>query len=218
MQFTFIGLQRQDLYIHSVKDDNEIYVPSVEISNHETGEKESLIGGTARSYSYGSVKVSLKARNLSLEDICSVLKVHQKISIHINIDEYIERFLSIENLSNDPVLHLITLYSLYEYIKGSNGGDLGNCFKKANKNYSNISLEKVFSSTRHLVTHGFAGGKGSDEKKTAEILKEFLDEPDSKGCYSFDRYNSKHINLIIEVISESQTVIEKYLKHKLKTD
>lgn len=66
--------------------------------------------------------------------------------------------------------------------------------------------------TRHLVAHGFAGGNGNDEKKTAEILKEFLGKSDKLGRYTLDRYNESHINLINNVVNESQVIIEKYLK------
>lgn len=219
LQFAFIGLQRQGIYTSPAKDIHQNYMPLSEILNYETGEKEKSIKMSCYLDEPISFTLSMQERHLSSEDICKVLKTRQEVSVHINIDEYIERFLSIENLSTDPVLHLITLFSLYEYIKGSKGSDLSNkYFQEVNKKGSKNKLEKVFSSTRNLVAHGFAGGGRSDERKTAETLKEFLGEPNSKGCYSFDRYNSKHINLINEVIGESQTVIEKYLKYKLKID
>ena len=130
---------------------------------------------------------------------------------HDNVDEFIERFLSIKELSSDPVLHLVTLYSLYEYINKTKGGNLVKSFEKA-KNLGSNNLEKVLRSTRHLVAHGFAGGNGTDEKKTAEILKEFLGKSDKLGRYTLDRYNESHINLINNVINESQVIIEQYLK------
>jgi hypothetical protein len=141
----------------------------------------------------------------SLEKITDVLTVSQN-----NVDEYIERFLSIKELSSDPVLHLVTLYSLYEYISKNKGGKVFN--EETKKLGSNTNLEKVFSSTRHLVAHGFAGGKSNDQKKTAEVLKEFLGKPDVLGRYTLDRYNESHINLINDVINESQAIIIQYLK------
>lgn len=157
-------------------------------------------------YAVGGINVPKIPPTASLEKITNVLLSQD------NIDEYIDRFLSIKELSTDPVLHLVTLYSLFEYIDGTKGRKLAESFEKAKKLDSNTSLKKVFSSTRHLVAHGFAGGKRNDEKKTAEILKEFLGESDKSGRYTLDRYNESHINLINDVINESQIIIWQYLK------
>lgn len=124
LQFAFIGLQKhnQTAYTSLVKDIHQTWTdsnqPLIELLNYETGEKESPIEITSYINMSSLTTFSLLERHLSLEDICKVLKVRQDlININVDIDEYIERFLSIENLSTDPVLHLITLYSLYEYTK-----------------------------------------------------------------------------------------------------
>ena len=71
----------------------------------------------------------------SLKEINDVLMIS-----HDNVDEFIERFLSIKELSSDPVLHLVTLYSLYEYINKTKGGNLVKSFEKAKNLGVNISI------------------------------------------------------------------------------
>jgi hypothetical protein len=149
---------------------------------------------------------------LSCRKIISVLKV-----IKDNIDEYIRRFLVLEKLSSDPVLTLITLFALYEYIKENNPSDksLERTLQKDKKAGYNANLEEKFRNTRHLVAHGFAGGKGKKSKEnTTKILEEFLGYSPS-GIYSFDRDNPSHMKLVSEVISEVQPVIHNYLREEL---
>ena len=140
----------------------------------------------------------------SLEKITDVLIVSQD-----NVDEYIERFLSIKELSTDPVLHLVTLCSLYEFIKDTRK-DIVEHFKAGKKLSSNTNFEEVFRNTRNLVAHGYVGGE--NHKKTAKILQELLGESNKEKTYKFDRYNESHINLINDVINVSQVIIEQYLK------
>ncbi|BBC22618.1 hypothetical protein [Pseudanabaena sp. ABRG5-3] len=162
-------------------------------------------------YAVGGINVPKRLPKASLKEINNILMISQD-----NVDEYIERFLSIRDLSTDPVLHLVTLYSLFEYIGKTKGSNLSQSFEKVKKLGSNTNLEKVLRSTRHLVAHGFAGGKSIQEMKTGEILKEFLgDTADTSGHYAFDRYNESHLNLINEVIYEVQILIMRYLQKKL---
>jgi hypothetical protein len=140
----------------------------------------------------------------SLEKITVVLAVFQD-----NVDEYIERFLSIKELSTDPVLHLITLCSLYEFIEYTRK-DIVEHFKAANELSSNTNFEEVFKNTRNLIAHGYV-----NRKKTAEILQEILGESNKSETYKFDRYNESHINLINDVINVSQVIIFEYLKKLL---
>ena len=96
-------------------------------------------------YAVGGINVPKTLPTASLEKITNVLLSQD------NIDEYIDRFLSIKELSTDPVLHLVTLYSLFEYIDETKGRKLAESFEKVKKLGSNTSLKKVFSSTRHLL-------------------------------------------------------------------
>ena len=81
----------------------------------------------------------------SLERITNVLLPQD------NIDEYIDRFLSIKELSKDPVLHLVTLYSLFEYIDETKGRKLAESFEKVKKLGSNTSLKKVFRNEKQIT-------------------------------------------------------------------
>lgn len=142
---------------------------------------------------------------LSCQKVISVLKVNKD-----NIDEYVRRFLIIEKLSIDPVLTLITLYALYEYITNTNS-HLRELLQSNKKIGCNVNLLKKFRGTRNLVAHGVV-----DRSDTKDILKEFLGdvEPES-SAYSFDRYKPSHMKLVNEVISEVQPVIQKYLREEL---
>jgi len=177
---------------------------TIEVLNSDKSQE--ALPKEVRAYAVGGINVPKTLPTASLKEINDVLMIS-----HDNVDEFIERFLRIKELSSDPVLHLVTLYSLYEYINKTKGGNLVKSFEKA-KNLGSNNLEKVLRSTRNLVAHGFAGGNGTDEKKTAEILKEFLGKSDKLGRYTFDRYNESHINLINDVINESQVIIIQYLK------
>lgn len=177
---------------------------AIEVLNSDRSQE--ILPKEVKGYAVGGMNIPPTPPTASLKEINDVLMIS-----HDNVDEFIERFLSIKELSSDPVLHLVTLYSLYEYINKTKGGNLVKSFEKA-KNLGSNNLEKVLRSTRHLVAHGFAGGNGTDEKKTAEILKEFLGKSDKLGRYTLDRYNESHINLINNVINESQVIIEQYLK------
>lgn len=176
---------------------------AIEILNSDKSQE--ILPKEFKAYAVGGINSPKIIPTASLKEINDVLMISR-----VNVDEYIERFLSIKELSTDSVLHLVTLYSLHEYINKTKGGKVFN--EETKKFGSNTNLEKVFSSTRHLVAHGFAGGKSNDQKNTAEVLKEFLGKPDVLGRYTLDRYNESHINLINDVINESQAIIIQYLK------
>ena len=59
----------------------------------------------------------------------------------------------------------------------------------------------------NLVAHGSV-----NRKKTVEVLQELLGGSNKSKTYKFDRYNESHINLINDVINESQVIIVQYLK------
>ncbi|PZO41519.1 MAG: hypothetical protein DCF19_09995 [Pseudanabaena frigida] len=136
-------------------------------------------------------------RNIPLQKVCEVLEIQKD-----NIDEYFDRFLSLENLNSDPVLHFVTLYSLYEYINKTSENRLKELF-------TNKGLEKKFRNTRNFAAHGKVEGQ-----ELKEVLENFLGVSPI-GFYSFDRYNPSHVNLINEVIGEAQPIIQKYLRGEL---
>ena len=96
-------------------------------------------------YAVGGINVPKILPKASLERITNVLLPQD------NIDEYIDRFLSIKELSKDPVLHLVTLYSLFEYIDETKGRKLAESFEKVKKLGSNTSLKKVFRNEKQIT-------------------------------------------------------------------
>ena len=145
------------------------------------------------------------------------------------INEYIARFVSLENLSSDPVLHLLTVSSLYEYIKETSDNHLDLRFneikigkigkeKVGKKNFQDkeLTFKDKFICTRNLAAHGLA-----DEYTTVYNLEQILEiappetSTSGKRFYSFNRYNTSHINLINEVIGEAQPIIQQYLREEL---
>lgn len=208
LQIAFIGLhiRRQGGYIAATRYNHQ---PIIEILDYKTGSKELCL--TVDIGLDTSVTISPYYRSASLKKVCEILIVSKP-----NVDEYIERFLSLENLSGDPVLHLITLSSLYEYINEHdksfnslfNTEIAGKSIEVNGKPVKLTCLEK-FKCTRDLVAHGLLHGK-----KTLDTLKQFLGSSSNR----FDRYNHAHINLINEVIGDTQTIIEKYLRDKLETE
>ncbi len=211
LQVAFLGVRMQVEHTAKIRNDENF---SVDILDYETGVKASFLTPIGGIYLGSGGELIRPDPHISCQQIYTVLKVEKD-----NLDEYIDRFISLEKLSNDPVLHLITLFSLYEYIKESQPSDkrLERAFTKHKKIESNFNLEEKFRNARHLVAHGFAGGKGIKHKEnTTKILEEFLGFSPS-GSYSFDRYNPSHINLINEVIGEAQTIIHNYFREELKT-
>ena len=170
---------------------------SVDILNYETGVKPFIVEA-AIGYSRGICIVPDYIPIVSIQTINTVLEIYKE-----NIDEYIEKFLNLENLSNDLVLHLITLYSLYEYINKTSSNDLENLFKQQ-------EIEERFRFTRNFAAHGTVG----ERLNVKNFLKNSLGES-QQDFYSFDRYNQSHINLINHVISEYQVIIHDYLKEQL---
>jgi hypothetical protein len=122
------------------------------------------------------------------------------------INEYIARFVSPENLSSDPVLHLLTVSSLYEYIKETSDNHLDLRFneikigkigkeKVGKKNFQDkeLTFKDKFICTRNLAAHGLA-----DEYTTVYNLEQILEiappetSTSGKRFYSFNRYNTSH--------------------------
>lgn len=210
LQIAFLFLRNQPTYI--VKKRDEIRI-STDVLDYESNVKFSLREFIAELITSGSV-LNNQFYNVSSQEVVTVLT---SIKDNEKINEYIARFVSIENLNSDPVLHLITLFALYEYIKESKPSckRLERALIKNKKVGYTANLEEKFRNTRHLVAHGFAGGNDSKQKvNTTKILEEFLGVSTS-GSYSFERYNPSHINLINEVIGEVQPVIQKYLREEL---
>jgi len=221
LKIAFIGLHhitRQDKYIAATRYNHQ---PNIEILDYETGSKELFV--TVDISMDMSFTFSPSYCPAILTKVCEVLTVSNP-----NIDEYIERFLSLENLSSDPVLHLLTVSSLYEYIKETSDKHLDSQFNEARigiigkekvgkKNFQDkeLTFKDKFICTRNLVAHGLV-----DEYTTVYNLEKIvkiapLESTSGKKFYSFDRYNPSHINLINEVISEVQPMIQKYLRKEL---
>ena len=189
LQIIFIGLQAHNQEYDTLKKELPI---CINILDYETGISlpviKCVISLTMNMYCHFCSYVDLS-------NIQEVLRVKKD-----NIDEYIDRFLNLENLSNDPVLHFMTLYSLYEYINKTSNDSLKILFKEKN-------LEKEFRNTRNFAAHGKV--EGEELKK---VLGKFLGKSPT-GFYSFSRYDLAHINLINTMIKEVQPIIQNYLKH-----
>ncbi|MCX5935989.1 MAG: hypothetical protein NTU99_14655, partial [Pseudanabaena sp. LacPavin_0818_WC45_MAG_42_6] len=140
------------------------------------------------------------------------------IKDNVKINEYIARFVSLENLNIDPVSHLITLWTLYEYIEkyndikqyGEFNIEIAGKSIEVNGRFEGFTILDKFTSTRHFVAHG-----SLTRQKTLGILKLFLKINSSDNLPLFDRYNSSHISLINEVIGEVQPIIQQYLRREL---
>ena len=156
---------------------------------------------TVYGYAEDILKASTTSSTASLDEITRILNIEDN-----DIDEYIDRFLSIKKLISDPVLHLTSLFSLYEFIKEAKV-DIVRHLKATNKLGCNTNLEEALESTRNFVAHGSV-----NRKKTVEVLQELLVGSNKSKTYKFDRYNESHINLINDVINESQVIIVQYLK------
>ena len=152
-------------------------------------------------YTEGVLKASTVDSTASLDEITRILKIDSN-----DIDEYIDRLLSIKKLISDPVLHLTSLFSLYEFIKEAQV-DIVGYLEATNKLGCNTNLEEALEITRNLVAHGYV-----NRKKTVEVLQELLGQSNKSNTYKFDRYNESHIKLINDVINESQVIIVQYLK------
>jgi len=221
LQFAFIGLLNHNRarYI-SIKDIDRswgnITQPFIEVFNYETGYKETPLAiKVCMSRSSNSLTISFDKISVPLEQICTVLKYAN--------NELFARFLIIEKLSNDPVLHLITLYSLYEYICEGNEDfaalfniEIDGKFKGVKRKNIPSELVKLtfidkFKSARDFIAHGVL-----HSNPTLEALKQFLGSISGKKTLAFDRYNPSHINLINEVIDEAQTIIHNYLREELR--
>ena len=172
---------------------------NIEVLNSDKSQE--ALPEEVRAYAVGGINVPKTLPTASLKEINDVLAITKD-----NVDEYIERFLSIKELSTDPVLHLVALCSLYEFIEYTRKDIVGH-FKVVNKLSSYYNFEEAFTSTRNLVAHGYV-----DRKKTVEVLQELLGQSNKSKIYEFDRYNESHINLINDVINESQVIIIQYLK------
>ncbi|MEI6329132.1 MAG: hypothetical protein WCP16_07860 [Pseudanabaena sp. ELA645] len=192
LQVAFIGLTYREQYKPAKRNNQKILI---DILNYETGCKpiilEECIGLTDGFILFeGFIYVNL-------------LEIHRiLLTYKDNIDTYIDRFLSLENLNGDPVLHFVTLYSLYEYINKTSDNYLKRLFIEK-------GLEKKFRNTRNFAAHGSVEGV-----ELKEVLEEFL-EVSPSGFHSFDRYIPSHINLVNAVIGDAQPIIQQYLRDEL---
>lgn len=208
LEFAYVALD-ENLIWHTTDIMNKYgYLTHIKISNHEN-QDESIYSLDIFGNASGGIPCPNSNITLSFNKINKILEV-----VDNNLDEYIDRFLSLKKLSVDPVLHLMNLYSLYEYISEINAS-IKNLFNEEidgksieqNGNIERITFSKKFKSVRDLVAHGSLHGR-----QTLLILKQFLASYSRDNLLSFSRYNSEHINLVNEVIHESQFLILKYLK------
>ena len=95
-------------------------------------------------YAEGILKASTISSTASLDEVTRILNIEDN-----DIDEYIDRLLSIKKLISDPVLHLTSLFSLYEFIKEAQV-DIVGYLKATNKLGCNTNLEEALESTRNL--------------------------------------------------------------------
>ncbi len=113
-----------------------------------------------------------------------------------NTLEYIERYNAIQNIK-DPVLKLISLASLVEYIKDSSGDEI-------------TSLKqpqyKWLKATRNLVSHGVV-----DKSCTIGPINNKLGLSEAKFC--FDRKD--HLNLVNQAIQVYSQELYAYLSNLL---
>ena len=196
---------------HSIKIQKDPEI-NIECFNYESKTTYQLLGGIGIEAPYGYCSLSNYVY-INLQDIKNILEIDKE-----NIDEYINRFVSLENLSSDPVLHLINLWTLYEYIEKNNDIEQYAEFNieivgksiELNGRFEGFTVLDKFKSTRHFVAHG-----SLTRPKTLGILKLFLSINSSDNLPLFDRYNQSHINLINEVIGEAQPIIQQYLRGKL---
>jgi len=213
LQVTFLGVKIQVNHTTKTRDDENF---SIDILDYETGIKAAILSIATMHLGSGGSLI-YPSPHISCQKIYTVLKVEKD-----NLDEYIDRFVSLENLSDDPVLHLITFYTLYEYIYEGNkpfealfSMDIDGKFKEVKRKSASPELVKLtfidkFKATRDFIAHGILHGK-----PTLDILEQFLGSSSGEKALTFDRYNQSHINLINEVISEAQTVILNYLREEL---
>ncbi|MFN9018711.1 MAG: hypothetical protein ACK5XC_07580 [Pseudanabaena sp.] len=196
VQFAFTDLRNQRRYTPFERNRHQSNIYDIEVLDFETRNK--IFQSAATIYKVvGEMSFLGFPKNVLLQKFCEVLVIQRD-----NIDEYIDRFLSLENLNSDPVLHFVTLYSLYEYINKTSGNRLKELF-------TNKGLEKKFRNTRNFAAHGKVEGQ-----ELKEVLENFLGVSPI-GFYSFDRYNPSHVNLINEVIGEAQPIIQQYLRGEL---
>jgi len=226
----FVGLQNQDRYSVLSRASHPSWGSNnhlIEIWNYETGKIESPIEITIFADDISGVTFSLSKIVVFLEDIKEILAVRNS---NDKIDQYIELFLILESLGSDPVLHLITLSSLYEYVNETSGKHLESLFNertigkigkervgKRNFRDKQLTFKDKFICTRNLVAHGLVDEYTNvyNLEKIVEIAP--LESDSGKKFYSFDRYNPSYINLINEVIGEAQTIIQKYLRQKIRS-
>jgi len=218
LQCAFVGLKSQirKRFSDSKKESH----PLIDVLDYKTGETKTILEFEASYNIRADITISFLSAYTSLEEICRILKYPKK--------EQLTRFLSIDKLSLDPVLHLTTLYCLYEYIaedrENENFTELFgvNIFGKSTKikikqgseSYLPITFFDKFKHTRNFVSHGFVS-----VPKTLDTLKQFLKSSSNEegiSRLSFDRYNESHINLVNDVIGEAQNLIQKYLREDLK--
>ncbi|MBD2103870.1 hypothetical protein [Leptolyngbya sp. FACHB-261] len=114
-----------------------------------------------------------------------------------NLDEYIDRHLSISKIT-DPVLKLISLFALCEFVVG-----------RDREQAENIALliesDSLPSAARNLVAHGRV-----KRTKTMETLNETFNTPAAK-FHEFSRGNNKHMKLVIDCGEELSSTIKNHI-------
>ncbi|PZO42134.1 MAG: hypothetical protein DCF19_07775 [Pseudanabaena frigida] len=209
MQIAFIGLQNQNWYYTAETKNN--WTISTSILDYETGTKSLILGFDLRQDLIMNCYLS-QDPPITLQSIFKVLEVDND-----NIDKYIGRFLSLKSLSTDPLLHLISLFSLHEYINEYDeffkllfNTEIAGKSIVVNGSIVKLKFFDKFKCARDFVAHSFLHGA-----KTLDTLKQFLKSDSSGNLLLFNRYNQDHINLINEVIGEAQTIIQRYLREQL---
>ena len=219
---TAFGLGLTKIYQqHSIKTQKDLGL-NISFFSYESKITAPLISARFHQEFVGNISY---CKYVKLQDIKNILKIDKE-----NIDEYVNRFISLENLNEDPVLHLLTVFSLYEYIKETSDRRLDDQFNeikigkigkekvgKKNIQDKELTFKDKFICTRNLVAHGLV-----HEYTTVYNLEQILriapieTSTSGKKFYSFDRNNHDHINLINEVIGEVQPIIQKYLSEELE--
>ncbi len=211
LEFAYVPLDENLIWYTPDVMNKYGYLTHIKILNHEN-QDESIYPLNIFARTSDGIPCPNPNITLSFDKINKLLEVTEN-----NLDEYINRFLSLKESSVDSVLHLMTLYALYEYISEMDASII-DLFKmeingksiEQNGRVEAIIFSKKFKSVRDLVAHGALHGS-----QTLLILKQFLESYSGGNSLSFSRYNSEHINLLNEVIHESQFLILKYLKQRL---
>ncbi|MCY7362993.1 MAG: hypothetical protein LH629_13160, partial [Ignavibacteria bacterium] len=134
LQFAFVGLQSQ--IRERLSDSRKESHPLIGVLDYKTGETKTILELEASYNIRADITISFHSMHTSLEEICRTLKYPKK--------EQLTRFLSIDKLSLDPVLHLTTLYCLYEYIAED----------RENENFTSLFGINIFGKSTKIQING----------------------------------------------------------------